>query len=63
VDDNLVITAEDAQMAFAIAVGVHTPTYIEECTADCNGNGSVTAGDAQQIFGVVFGGECEDPLE
>ncbi len=57
------LTAEDAQLAFSIALAMYTPTYEEECAADCNGDGSVTAGDAQQIFGAVFGMDsCEDPL-
>ncbi len=56
------ITAEDAQLAFSITLGAVIPTYEEECAADCNGDGSVSAGDAQQIFGAIFGGSCADPL-
>ncbi len=55
-------TAGDAQLAFLIVVSLYLPTFEEECAADCNGDGSVTAGDAQQIFGAIFGGSCVDPL-
>jgi chitinase len=58
-DGNL--TAYDAQMAFMIALGLHTPTFEEECAADCNGDGVVTAGDAQLIFYSALGmDECVD---
>ncbi|HPQ41568.1 MAG TPA: dockerin type I domain-containing protein, partial [bacterium] len=57
------ITAGDAQMAFQIALGSYTPTMVEECAADCNGDENVTAGDAQQIFLTALGsGSCADPL-
>ncbi len=57
------ITAEDAQMAFGIALEMITPTPEEACAADCNGDDIVTAGDAQAIFAVVMGtGSCADPL-
>jgi agmatine/peptidylarginine deiminase len=62
VDFNGTITAADAQLAFQIALGMYQPTFAEFCAADCNGDGLVTAGDAQQIFYTVFGGECVDPL-
>jgi len=56
-------TAQDAQWAFFILMGTLIPTYEQECAADCNGDGMVTAGDAQTIFGLVFGvGACADPL-
>lgn len=57
------ITAGDAQLAFLIALGSYTPTYEEECAADCNGDNEVTAGDAQQIFLTALGSAtCVDPL-
>lgn len=57
------ITAGDAQMAFQIALGLITPTYDEECAADCTGDSSVTAGDAQQIFMTALGtASCADPM-
>jgi agmatine/peptidylarginine deiminase len=62
VDFNGTLTAADAQASFMIALGVFTPTIEEMCAADCNGDGVVTAGDAQQIFSAVFGGSCLDPL-
>ncbi len=58
------ITAEDAQVAFYIAMSLYTPTFEEQCSADCNNDSSVTAGDAQSIFYSVFGmGSCTDPLK
>lgn len=58
-----VISASDAQMAFYIVLGLHVPTYEEECAADCNGDDIVSAADAQAIFLVVLGsGNCVDPL-
>lgn len=59
-----VLTAGDAQLAFLIALGVYLPTYLETCAADCDGNGHVSAADAQAIFLTVMGSsECSDPLE
>ncbi len=56
-------TAGDAQLAFLIALGSFTPTYEEECAADCNGDWEITAGDAQAIFLMALGsGSCADPL-
>ncbi len=61
VNQDFTITAEDAQLAFSIALGVLSPTPVEACAADCNGDGSVTAGDAQQIFYAALGsGACVD---
>ncbi len=58
-----VITAEDAQITFQIAIGQHIPTYEEECAADCNGDGVVSAADAQLVFLTAIGaGECADPM-
>jgi len=57
------ITAGDAQLAFLIALGSYTPSYEEECAADCNGDEEITAGDAQLIFLTALGsGSCMDPL-
>ncbi|MGB3975588.1 MAG: SUMF1/EgtB/PvdO family nonheme iron enzyme [bacterium] len=57
------ITAADAQLAFFITLGQYSPTYEEECAADCDGSGRVTSADAQLIFLTVLGtGACEDPL-
>jgi len=57
------ITAGDAQLAFSIAIGTYTPTFAEECAADCNASGLVTAADAQKIFGAALGlDSCEDPI-
>jgi len=63
VNSNGSITAQDAQMTFAIAIGSLTPTYEEECAADCTGDGSVTAEDAQKVFARAIGaGVCADPI-
>lgn len=58
------ITVTDAQLAFMIYLGTHTPTYEEECSADCNDSGSVTVNDAQCIFQNFLGAgcSCADPL-
>lgn len=57
------ITSGDAQDCFLIALGTITPTYEQECAADCNGDAGVTAGDAQTIFLTVLGsGSCIDPV-
>ncbi|MBN1879640.1 hypothetical protein JW823_05985 [bacterium] len=49
--------------SFAISLGAYTPTLQEHCAADCNGDESVTAGDAQSIFlGALGMGSCVDPL-
>nr|HPQ40398.1 hypothetical protein [bacterium] len=58
------ITAGDAQLAFLIALGSYSPSFVEECAADCNADGGVTAGDAQGIFLVALGSSpsCADPL-
>jgi len=57
------LTANDAQLAFQITLGMYTPTAEEACAADCNGDEAITAADAQAIFYAVLGaGVCEDPL-
>jgi N-acetylneuraminic acid mutarotase len=63
VNQDGILSAADAQLAFYIALGLYSPTFEEECAADCNGDGIVTAADAQLIFYSVLGiGNCEDPL-
>jgi len=57
------LTASDAQTTFYIVLGMISPTYEEQCAADCNGDGSVTASDSQEIFLAVLGtGACVDPV-
>ncbi|MCD4655622.1 dockerin type I repeat-containing protein, partial [bacterium] len=51
------VTAADAQLTFMIALGSHTPSFEEECAADCNGDSEVTAGDAQEVFMVALGSQ------
>ncbi|MCD4654437.1 dockerin type I repeat-containing protein, partial [bacterium] len=58
------LTASDAQLAFLITLGLYEPTFEEECAADCNGDLSVTAADAQDIFYAVIGiGSCVDEIQ
>jgi len=45
----------NAQITFLIAIYQHSPTYQEACSADCNGDANVTAGDAQGIFMQALG--------
>lgn len=57
------ISSEDAQLAFAIAVGAMQPSQVQFCAADCDGNGYISAGDAQTIFYSIFGLlSCVDPI-
>jgi len=64
VNQNSEITAEDAQLAFMIALGSYSPGWMEWCAADCNGDWEVTAGDAQAVFLAALGsGSCVDPME
>ena len=42
VDFNGDVTAGDAQITFSIVLAAYTPTYDEECAADCTGDGSIT---------------------
>ncbi|MBN1297055.1 VCBS repeat-containing protein, partial [bacterium] len=63
VNQDQAITAEDAQMAFMIALGSYSPNWLEWCAADCNGDWDVTAGDAQQVFLTALGSAaCVDPI-
>ncbi|MGB3976206.1 MAG: C25 family cysteine peptidase [bacterium] len=64
VNDDGVISATDAQLAFQIALGAFVPTHEEECAADCSGDGVVSSSDAQYIFMASLGaGSCADPLQ
>jgi len=57
------ISAEDAQLVFYIVLGLYTPSWEENCAADCNGDSIITAQDAQQVFYLIMGtGSCVDPL-
>jgi len=63
VDQNDVLTSGDSQLAFQIALFMFTPTDEERCAADCNGSGTVTADDAQNIFlAALEMGSCNDPM-
>lgn len=63
VNNDLSITAGDAQTAFQITLGMYTPTFEEFCSADCNGDATVTAGDAQTIFYAAIGAaSCVDQI-
>lgn len=56
-------TAGDAQLTIYYVVNLITPDYGEACAADCNGDGELTAGDAQTIFGAALAlAQCVDPL-
>ncbi len=65
VTDDGVITAGDSRTAFRYVLGLETPTYKQECAADCNGDGVLTSRDSQIIFQVVLGlsVSCNDPIE
>ncbi len=57
------VSSGDAQFTFQIALGLVTPTYTENCAADCDNSGTVTSGDAQSIFRLALGMDsCVDPL-
>jgi hypothetical protein len=54
-------TSGDAQTTFRIALMMYSPTYYEECAADCDGSGEITSGDAQAIFlAALEMGDCVD---
>ena len=58
------VTAGDASQAFYFAMGYGTPSWEEACAADCNGNGLITAEDAQFIFSTALGiPMCVDPVK
>ncbi len=56
------LTASDAQQAFAAALGLVPLDYRARCAADCTGNGQLTAADAQALFAAALGGSCAAPL-
>ena len=63
VNQDGVVTAEDAQMAFQFALGQISLDWVQEIAADCNGDFEVTAGDAQLIFFTALGTHsCVDPI-
>ncbi len=63
VDFSGTISSGDAQLAFLIAIGQMTPTYLEACAADCNGDETVSSEDAQMIMMTALGAAtCIDPL-
>lgn len=55
VNQDIQITASDAQLAFQISLGSYTPTYQEECSADCDGNGRYRRRMRRKSFWAVFG--------
>ncbi len=58
-----VVTAGDAQHAWAIAMNFVVPTPAERCAADCDGDGTVTVADAQGVFDTVLSaGHCPRDL-
>ncbi len=63
VNDDGVLTAEDALMAFEFVLEREIPTYVEFCAADCNGDEELTAGDPQGIFLEIMGlGYCVESV-
>ena len=63
VDFNGVITPRDALLCFQFALGMSHPTIEQECACDCDGNATISAGDAQGIFMAFLAlGECFDPI-
>ena len=59
VDGNGILTPIDALHAFQIYLGLITPTYIELCAANCNGEDDVTPSDAYCIFMHYLAGSCD----
>ncbi len=58
-----VVTMNDAQLAFGFVLGVYSPTSVQYCAADCNGDNELTSADVQGIFGTAIGlGTCQDPI-
>jgi len=58
-----VLSSEDAQLAFLITLSSYIPNLQEELSADCDGNGTVSSGDAQNIFlGALHLASCLDPI-
>lgn len=59
VNNDGVITIEDAQITYMIVLGEYTPTFEETCSADCTGEGEITIGDAQCMYMFYLGLACE----
>jgi len=64
VDGNKIHTPQDSQQAFMIALQSMTPTWREFNSADCDGNGSITAEDALCIWKhfLALGCDCVDEI-
>ncbi len=64
VDDNLSHTPQDAQMSFQIYLQQITANFHEYNSADCDGDGIVSPGDALCIWEQYLGTpcSCEDPI-
>ena len=63
VNQDGLISSADSQIAFLITLGQYSPSYVEECAADCNGDSQVSSADAQLIFEAGLGtANCVDPL-
>lgn len=58
-NDDGIVTAGDAQLAFEFAIGRKTPTDKQIKAADIDKNGRITAGDAQQIFYISIGKQAK----
>ncbi|MBN1551124.1 right-handed parallel beta-helix repeat-containing protein [bacterium] len=60
VDNNGQLTPQDAQMAFQIYLNIiANPTEEELCSADCNGNDTVSPADALCIYRHYLDGSCD----
>lgn len=62
VNNDEVITAADAQIAFTCFLQSHNPTSCEEATSDVNCDGIITPMDAQMIFEHYLGLRTLDPI-
>ena len=64
VNNDGVLTPDDANLAFQIYLTEYAPTYDERCAADCNGDGIISPGDALCIWKNYLSGDCQcvDPL-
>ena len=66
VNDDAVITPEDALMCFQIYLQIMPdPSEHQSCAADCNGSEMITPEDARCIFVHYISGDCNclDPLQ
>ncbi|MBN1551214.1 hypothetical protein JW979_07085 [bacterium] len=64
INDDGELTPADAQLALQIYLAIYIPDYMENCAADCNGNGQVTPNDGRCIFLHYMNGSCDcvDPV-